>query len=65
MNCPICETIERDLQDVIRALRKRTGEQLTAAPTSMAALELEVQALTATKAEIESKYWKHRRSISH
>lgn len=65
MSCHICETIQRDLQDVLRVLEKRTADQMTAAPDRMAALDLELRALTATKAEIESKYWKHRKSTSH
>ncbi len=65
MNCHICEGIERDLDDVVRALQMRTAAQVTASPASMAALDLEIRALTSAKTEIEAKYWKHRKSVSH
>lgn len=65
MTCHICETIERDLKDVVRALQMRTAAQVSAPPTNLAALDLEIRALTSSKTEIEAKYWKHRKSISH
>jgi hypothetical protein len=62
MTCHICEMIERDLNDVVRALGRRTQGQFAASRATMADLDLEIRALSATKAEIEARYWKHRKS---
>lgn len=62
MTCYICKTIERDLNDVVRTLRKRIAAQADARPTTRATLELEVQALSKAKGDIEAKYLKHQTS---
>ena len=62
MTCPICKTIERDLNDVVRTLRKRIVAQVDACPATMANLELEIQVLSQAKEDIEAKYRKHQTS---
>jgi len=62
MNCYICKTIERDLNDLVRTLRKRIAARVEACPASVGSLELEIQALSKAKAEIEAKYLRHQTS---
>jgi predicted nucleic acid-binding Zn-ribbon protein len=54
MTCPICTTIERDLNDVVRTLRKRMLAQTDACPAMMMDLEMEIRALSKAKIEIEA-----------
>jgi hypothetical protein len=62
MNCYICKTIERDLNDVVRTLRKRILARVDASPNSMMNLDLEIQALSTAKEDIEARYLKHQAS---
>jgi hypothetical protein len=62
MTCHICKTIERELNDVVRTLRKRIKAQAEAGPATMTVLDLEIQALSKAKVEIEAKYLKHQTS---
>ena len=62
MTCHICKTLERDLNDVVRTLRKRIAAQVDASPSTSINLDLEIQALSQAKQEIEAKYLKHRQS---
>lgn len=62
MTCDICKTIERDLNDVVRTLRRRIVAQTGACPATMMDLEFEIQALSKAKAEIEERYSKHQKS---
>ena len=59
MTCYICKTMERDLNDVVRTLRKRIAAQVDARAAARAILDLEVQALSKAKSEIEARYLKH------
>ena len=61
MTCHICETIERDLNDVARTLDRRTAA-IFLSPTGNGDIDIEIRALSATKAEIEARYAKHRKS---
>jgi len=54
--------MERDLNDVTRALGRRTQAQVAALQATTGDLDLEIRALSAAKAEIEARYWKHRKS---
>ena len=60
MTCHICKMIERDLNDVVRTLRKRIVAQIDACPATVMNLALEIEALSKTKEEIEAKYLQHR-----
>jgi hypothetical protein len=62
MTCPICKTIEGDLNDVVRTLRKRIAAQANVCPATLRDLELEIQALSKAKVEIEARYLKHQTS---
>ena len=64
MTCDICKTIERDLNDVVRTLRKRILARADACPSTLLTRELEIQALTKAKEEVETKYLKHRASCA-
>ena len=65
MACPVCELIERDLQDVGRALEGRKAARIHAPTGTETELELEIRALDSAKAQIESRYSKHRLSAAH
>ncbi len=65
MTCHLCETIERDLQDVTRELMKRTIAQARASAIERSNLDLEIRALSSAKADIEARYSKHRKSTPH
>lgn len=62
MTCHICQTIERDLNDVVRTLRKRIKAQANACQATLPVLDLEIQALSKAKADIEVRYLKHQTS---
>jgi hypothetical protein len=65
MSCHICETIERDLQDVARELTKRRNAQARDLAVRRSHLDLEIRALSSAKADIEARYSKHRKSTPH
>ena len=66
MTCHICDVIERDLNDVARQLERRKAAQMAAIrandPDEVA---LEIRALASAKAQIETRYSQHRKSVSH
>jgi len=62
MTCDICKTFERDLNDVVRTLRRRVVAQTDACPATLMDSELEIRALSKAKAEIEERYSKHQKS---
>jgi hypothetical protein len=49
MTCYICETIERDLNDVVRTLRRRTAAQVAAPPSTTGDLDLEIRGVVRYK----------------
>jgi len=65
MGCTVCELIERDLQDVARALERRKATKARELASSESDLELEIRALASAKAQIEARYSKHRLSGAH
>jgi hypothetical protein len=58
MTCPVCQTYQRDLNDIAREVQTRRSTP------ARIDLDLEIRALASAKAQIEAKYSKHR-SLSH
>lgn len=65
MACPVCENIERDLQDVCRQLQAKKAAQRRPFIVNRDQLDLEVRALSSAVAQIESRYSQHRTSETH
>ena len=65
MACHICEVIERDLEDVARALESRKAAKTRAPADGESDLDLEIRALASAKAQIEARYSKHREAGLH
>lgn len=63
--CHVCEVLERDLQDVARALERRKAAKMRAPTGGETDLDLELRALASAKAQIEARYSKHRESVLH
>jgi hypothetical protein len=65
MACPVCKVIERDLNDVARALEHRKADKLFNRTREATDLDLQICALISAKTQIEAQYLKHQKSCLH
>ena len=66
MECIVCKNLERDVKDIERKIAELMIDQKRVKTASEKEyIELEIQALAASRSETEGKYLKHKKSSSH
>jgi hypothetical protein len=66
MECIVCKNLERDVKDIERKIAELMIDQKRVKTASEKEyIELEIQALAASRSETEGKYLKHKKSSYH